>query len=292
MRFSIQNIIFFLTIATLSFLGLSVFAIDVEVTANVPGCGNDIIESNLGEQCEGVNLNDKTCKKLGYSDGVLNCNSVCTFNVTGCIINPDSPRNRSGSRLVLVEGDSLLVENTTLLLTGRAVPNSAVVVVNGTSYLQAGYTNDEGIFNIALYNVQPGQYTYTLYNIVDPESPAKTTQVEISLEENFFTQIRGINFLEVNNLVNINTQFLDSDRDIIRLEDSDSREVLTETYLSDPSPLFDIFLSQELEKRQSKSLPVVIFTLLALLAYILTRWVWKFLVVRREHRYISHYEDK
>ena len=45
-------------------------------------CGDGVIEGN--EQCDGSNLNDKTCQFLGFSSGVLSCNNDCTFNTRRC----------------------------------------------------------------------------------------------------------------------------------------------------------------------------------------------------------------
>ncbi|HEY4505970.1 MAG TPA: hypothetical protein VJJ24_00750 [Candidatus Paceibacterota bacterium] len=46
-------------------------------------CGNGIVE--FGEQCDGSNLNGQSCVGLGYSGGVLSCNSDClSFDVSQC----------------------------------------------------------------------------------------------------------------------------------------------------------------------------------------------------------------
>ncbi|MDO8647677.1 MAG: hypothetical protein Q7R70_04650 [Candidatus Diapherotrites archaeon] len=47
-----------------------------------PACGNNSIDA--GEQCDGSNLNGKTCDSLGYASGTPACNSNCTFNVSNC----------------------------------------------------------------------------------------------------------------------------------------------------------------------------------------------------------------
>jgi cysteine-rich repeat protein len=49
-----------------------------------PGCGNGIIVSP--EQCEGTNLNGKTCANLGqgFTGGTLSCKSDCTFDTQSC----------------------------------------------------------------------------------------------------------------------------------------------------------------------------------------------------------------
>ncbi|MBI3623223.1 putative metal-binding motif-containing protein [Candidatus Pacearchaeota archaeon] len=49
-------------------------------------CGNGVI--NTGEQCDGSNLNSKTCVTQGFASGTLSCTSSCTFNTAGCITTP------------------------------------------------------------------------------------------------------------------------------------------------------------------------------------------------------------
>ena len=49
---------------------------------DMPPCGNGAI--NGGEQCDGINLNSKTCKSQGYVSGTLKCTKSCTFDLSGC----------------------------------------------------------------------------------------------------------------------------------------------------------------------------------------------------------------
>ncbi len=48
-----------------------------------PECGND--EAELGEDCDGSDLNETTCIDLGYAGGDLACTGDCYFDETGCI---------------------------------------------------------------------------------------------------------------------------------------------------------------------------------------------------------------
>ena len=45
-------------------------------------CGNGILEA--GEQCDGSNLNNKTCTSQGFAGGVLACSNTCTLNTSSC----------------------------------------------------------------------------------------------------------------------------------------------------------------------------------------------------------------
>ncbi len=56
-------------------------------TKPLPFCGNNVI--NEGEQCDGQNLNGKTCADLGYDSGTLSCKN-CKY--TGCYNRPKRPQ--------------------------------------------------------------------------------------------------------------------------------------------------------------------------------------------------------
>ena len=46
------------------------------------GCGNGIVNTN--EDCDGTNLNGKTCLSFGFDKGVLSCND-CKFDFSNCL---------------------------------------------------------------------------------------------------------------------------------------------------------------------------------------------------------------
>jgi hypothetical protein len=51
-------------------------------------CGNNILESYLGEQCDGTDLGSNTCESLLGQDysGSLSCKNDCTFDISDCSI--------------------------------------------------------------------------------------------------------------------------------------------------------------------------------------------------------------
>jgi len=51
-------------------------------------CGNGVVD--VGEQCDGANLNEQTCETQGFDGGTLSCTAICQFDTTGCTkIGPD-----------------------------------------------------------------------------------------------------------------------------------------------------------------------------------------------------------
>ena len=56
---------------------------ETNCTTNVNNCGNGLIDG--GEQCDGANLNSKSCLTQGFNwGGTLACNSSCLFNTSQC----------------------------------------------------------------------------------------------------------------------------------------------------------------------------------------------------------------
>ena len=45
-------------------------------------CGDGILD--VGEQCDGTNLNGHTCVTRGFGGGELGCSSLCRFDTSGC----------------------------------------------------------------------------------------------------------------------------------------------------------------------------------------------------------------
>jgi hypothetical protein len=56
----------------------------VNATIKIGVCGDGEVEGD--EQCDGVNLNSKTCGGLNYASGILTCDKSCSFNTTECLL--------------------------------------------------------------------------------------------------------------------------------------------------------------------------------------------------------------
>ncbi len=56
----------------------------VEFKPKHPVCGNGVVEGD--EECDGEDLNGKTCESLGLGEGTLGCKADCTFDTGSCKI--------------------------------------------------------------------------------------------------------------------------------------------------------------------------------------------------------------
>jgi len=110
-----------------------------EITANCDTyCGDSLINSSEGEQCDTTNLNGQTCQTLGYFSGNLSCSSNCRFNTGSCQqsveINSCQTLNQTNKKYILnasITNDSLieacikiLAENITLDCQGYSITSS------------------------------------------------------------------------------------------------------------------------------------------------------------------------
>src|SRR3990172_1912619 len=56
---------------------------DDHADGGAAGCGNGKLDT--GEQCDGANLDGKTCATQGFASGPLSCKPECTFEASACV---------------------------------------------------------------------------------------------------------------------------------------------------------------------------------------------------------------
>jgi len=123
------------------------------VTANFTKlCGNGVIDS--GEQCDGTNLNEKTCITQGYrGGGTLSCNSNCnSFNTSLCVYG-------------LTTKDETDLRNALEVMSAGWVQSSADVatrILGNSTY----NSNDWNTFFEKYFNQQQHNFTDSLRNYI------------------------------------------------------------------------------------------------------------------------------
>ena len=101
-------------------------------------CGDSLVDSGEGEQCDESNLSGQMCESIGYVSGTLSCASDCDFDLNNCtqnfIISSCQIINQTNKGYILnanIANDSLaeacikiLAENITLDCQGYSIVSS------------------------------------------------------------------------------------------------------------------------------------------------------------------------
>ena len=144
---------------------------DIDITALVRGCGNGIIEPDLGEQCEGgrnastvpLDLNGVSCFDRGFNrGGTLSCRNSCIFNTDACIQNSGSRRDPSRVR---DNNEEVSVPNTNVVFTGRGEPNSTFFAITSDGIFTKVKIDPDGKFSVTISEPIPGEYNFTFYTL-------------------------------------------------------------------------------------------------------------------------------
>jgi len=181
--------IFFLFLPVLLFLPISAQAITVtvEITATVPGCGDEIIGS--GEQCEGANLGGSSCSSLGFSGGTLSCSSVCTFNTSACTSAGGGGSGGGGGG----GGSSTpSIPNTNVVFTGRAYPRSLVTLLKDAQVVATTVAGADANFQVTISDVSGGSYIFSVYSEDSKGVRSSLLTFPVSITSNVTTKVSGI----------------------------------------------------------------------------------------------------
>lgn len=92
-----MKVLIFTAVILATFFVFSLLAVDslaqtisnINASVKISICGNDIIEG--GENCEGSNLNGKSCQDLGFGGGTLSCDISCSYDVSACTAATPTP---------------------------------------------------------------------------------------------------------------------------------------------------------------------------------------------------------
>ncbi len=66
-------------------------SLDETDCANYGKCGDGDIQAGYEEECDGENLDDKTCESFGFGGGTLVCDSNCRMDTQACTLDGHSP---------------------------------------------------------------------------------------------------------------------------------------------------------------------------------------------------------
>jgi hypothetical protein len=258
---------------------------DIQISASVLGCGDNTVQTSLGEQCEGPNLavknlNGQSCSTLGFTTGTLGCRDTCIFDTslcTGTSTTGAGGSSTGGSKIRDLNFNSEqqqqetviipIVPETNLIFTGRAGPGDIVVILNGKNYFASGIASSDGSFSISVSDFTGGNYDFSFYAISQTLGNSNTLKFKTPVRENTTTQITNIN---------------------LEYPKKPIFETITQEIQKTAKPLFDVLLVNVVE-HEKPYIPYIIF-FVGGLALILLRKLFIFLFRLFSDPYIHHYE--
>ena len=261
---------------------------DIYVTASVPGCGDNYIQTGRGEQCEGPHLvtkklNGQTCSSLGFATGTLGCRDTCIFDTSDCsgVASGGSSAASGGAsaskvRTPINTGTEITpnISTTNLIFTGKAGPGDVIIIRNGNSYFASGIAASDGTFNIVVSDFDADNYNFNFYAISQIFGKSLPMSFKALVNEDSTTQIS-----------NINLHFP------VRIAEQKSEEkkpeepgVVERKY----KPLFDVLVVNIVEPEKPFIPFVIIFSLGTILAILLKLMLYLIKVFKGS--YINYYE--
>jgi hypothetical protein len=167
---------------------------DIVITARVSGCGDGLVETGIGEQCDDVNLNGKSCSGLGFTGGTLSCRQSCIFETINCNNDPlNDGSKRGGVRRGGTDGTlSELEFRTELSFSGYAEPGSWVVIEGNGDYIVSVRVSDKGRFYVPVKKPPYGFYNFTFYTISAVNGISKSIYFSTNVQQKLNTSVINI----------------------------------------------------------------------------------------------------
>lgn len=150
-------------------------------------CGNGIVEP--GEDCDGANLNGKTCVTLGlgFIGGTLSCKVDCTFNTTACTLPAPPPPGGGGGG-----GGGGGAAETRVILQGRAYPYAKVTVLYDGKVATDVKADAAANFKSEITTLTAGVYNFGLWAEDKAGRRSITFTFTVTVSGGMTTMISGI----------------------------------------------------------------------------------------------------
>lgn len=147
-------------------------AIDVQVTARVTGCGDNIVDSN--EQCDGNPVTHNSCTNLGFSSGNLVCTNACNYNTSSCSVSTNNNQTSTGQGLTTQEyfrqQATVLLGNLTrlklpknsVIFEGITEPETEVVLSDSRGVVSRVVSGTDGKYAVSAVNLRSRDSVFTV----------------------------------------------------------------------------------------------------------------------------------
>ncbi len=128
----------------------------VEINALVEGCGDLQIE--FGEDCDGSNLNGKSCTTQGFGSGTLSCTASCFFNTSQCVASQGGSGGGGGG------SSAPGTKGAQVVLQGRAYPKSTITILKDAQVVATTIADNDARFQVNISGLSAGSYIFSVYS--------------------------------------------------------------------------------------------------------------------------------
>jgi hypothetical protein len=178
----------FAVIALVFAAAFRAFALTVEVTAIVPGCGDGIVSA--GEQCDGSNFAGASCSNFGFSSGTLSCTLSCTISTASCSAGSTATGGGGGGGPKKTDSPSITAGN--VVFSGRAYPLSKVTILKDGQVVVSTIAGPDSIFSASASGLSTGNYNFSVYGEDDKGNRSSLFTFPIYITAGMTTKIGGI----------------------------------------------------------------------------------------------------
>lgn len=120
-------------------------------------CGDGILQSAQGEQCDGADLAGKGCSSFAYTGGTLSCKADCTFNVSQCTSAPPPSDGGGGG------GWTPPPVETKVVLQGKAYASAKITILKDGQVTGISAADTQANFKVTLSVLSAGTYTFGIW---------------------------------------------------------------------------------------------------------------------------------
>lgn len=153
----------------------------INATIRLGICGNNIKENE--EDCDGNDLDGKTCQSFGHTQGTLSCYASCDFNFSNC----SSTNNGGGGG-----GGGSYVSTTKIILKGRAYPESKVILLKDGQIILETIAGPDANFTMELSGLYGGNYIFSVYGKDNKGMSSNPFVFPVKMTQGTTTNIGGI----------------------------------------------------------------------------------------------------
>jgi hypothetical protein len=157
----------------------------VDIQAIVAGCGD--LQIGAGEDCDGSNLNGRTCATQGFQSGTLSCTASCVFNTTSCTALPPSGGSGGGGSSVSTKKSGAQV-----VLSGRAYPRSKVTVLKDAQVVTTTIADSNAWFQVGVQDLSSGSFIFSVFSEDKKGVRSALLTFPVAITKNALTKIENI----------------------------------------------------------------------------------------------------